>query len=120
MKNARLLFPDIIEAAKGRQGCTASDVKAGSLDDVTQAANMLIKKGKLWKVRLHSRRVLFFSNPLFASDFHLALTTRPVPTVMADRGFAKDAVVVVPPNVKITVGPSFPDRILRTNTHSKT
>lgn len=119
MKNAAQLHPIILAAASSPKGCRAADIKLGTVKDFHAATLTLLRQGKLWKVKISHKVVVYFAHQHHATDYERALNSRPVSVITPTKTFHKDAVVVVPPNVKITIGPSFPERVLRTNTHSK-
>jgi hypothetical protein len=118
----------LVLAGQAASGFSLAEISGMHVSTVARAAQALVESGQLFKVRLGHRTVRYFSAPAAAERYeanhrkpisagNVTFTTR-----AAGHGRAwwpSDAPLHFTPQTKYTIAPPLPERVLRTNTHSR-
>ena len=104
------LVQRILELAARDQGYHSSDTPDVETTVSCTLAGKLVTKGKLFKVRLEHRRVLFFTDPVKAQQLDKGFnrfTLKP-----KDQAPAAQTEVITPPTVQIQYGRRYEPRFV--------
>jgi predicted transcriptional regulator of viral defense system len=113
----------LLECAQSPAGVAVSELTGYSPEQVRRAAEALTKAGKLYRLKLSTRRVRYFANEALAKQHSAAQVTqanRAAHSVSGARNKASwsaDEPAIITAQTKIYRAPPLPRNVFRTNTY---
>jgi hypothetical protein len=115
------LHTTLVSHAKLAGGFAASEITGYSPEQVRRAAEALVASGRLHRLKASSRRVRYFADAKGAQAFLAGQPAKAPPRTAASPRFkaqwASDEPGLITKDTKITIAPSPPGSVFRSNTY---
>ena len=115
------LHTTLLKISENPGGFSASEITGYSPETVRRAAEALVADGQLHRANVSARRVRYFSNEAQAKQYSTAKAASPTNlaagSLRMKAAFKPEDPPIITARTRITVAPSPPTTVFRTNTY---